>query len=229
LRKFIEEPKEQEDEFSASKNRGIGHLTYPLLVTSVIGFVLQLLTVFYPTSRLEMIYPSLSWAFACLMVAIYRPISTPGSLLVVYVSILVSQMIILLDSTSDLGAEDFPAVFILLSSVGAILIILLMPMRDPCLSSRDISPAFSPPTLELRTPEDNLSLWQWMTVSWMAPLISIQHRKLHDRFRQLQGPVLNRLLEANGIDLFIISMLAIVEEFASKFLTLDITLHSKLY
>ena len=68
----------------------------------------------------------------------------------------------------------------------------------------------------------------------MAPLISVgntrqlndddvwflgyefQHKKLHDRFRKLQGSVLARLLQANGLDLFIISILAIIEIFASK-------------
>lgn len=189
---------------------------------------------FHPTFRFEMIYPAASWAFACLTAAIYRPTSTPASLLVLYVSILVSQFTVLLDSISAIRTENLPAVFVLFCSVGAIFIILMMPMRDPSFSSRDISPAFSPPTSELRTPEDNVTLWQWMTVSWMAPLISLgnarqlndddvwflgyefQHRKLHDRFRELQGSVLKRLLEANGIDLFIISILATIEQFASK-------------
>jgi len=76
-----------------------------------------------------------------------------------------------------------------------------------------------------------------MTVSWMAPLISLgnsrqlndndvwflgyefQHRKLHDRFRELQGSVLRRLLEANGLDLLIISTLAVIEQVASTYLS----------
>lgn len=196
---------------------------------------MQLLTIFRPNLRAQMIYPAISWAFACLLITIYRPTSTPRSLLVLYISIFVSQFTILVDSISILRTNDLPAVFALLSSVGAIIVILVMPMRDPSLSSKKISAAFSPPTMELRTPEDNLTLWQWMTVSWMAPLISLgnsrqlndedvwflgyefQHRKLHDRFRELQGSVLRRLLEANGLDLFIISILAIVEQFASKY------------
>ena len=182
-----------------------------------------------------MTYPAASWAFACLLTTIHRPTTTPKSLLVLYISILVSQFTVLIDSISILRTKDLPAVFVLLSSTGAIAIILLMPMRDPSIPSADISATFSPPTTELRTPEDNLTLWQWMTVSWMAPLISLgnkrqlndddvwflgyefQHRKLHDRFRELQGSVLRRLLEANGIDLFIISILATVEQFASRF------------
>lgn len=42
-----------------------------------------------------------------------------------------------------------------------------------------------------------------------------QHRILHDRFRELKGSVLRRLVEANGLDLVIISVLSIIELFAS--------------
>jgi hypothetical protein len=234
-RKFVEESKEHDEGSFDSRKRQFCRSAVSLLVISVLGFALQLLTIFHPNFRLEMIYPAVSWAFACLWIATFRPTSTPGSLLVLYISILVSQFTILVDGISILRPESLPAVFVLLASVGAIIIIISMPMRDPTLPSGDISAAFSPPTSELRTPEDNVTLWQWMTVSWMAPLISLgnarqlndddvwflgyefQHRKLHDRFRELQGSVLSRLLEANGIDLFIISILAIIEQFASEF------------
>lgn len=42
-----------------------------------------------------------------------------------------------------------------------------------------------------------------------------QHRVLHDRFRELKGSVLRRLVEANGVDLVIISGLSVLELFAS--------------
>ena len=38
-----------------------------------------------------------------------------------------------------------------------------------------------------------------------------QHKRLHEKFRQLQGSVLSRLLQANGIDIFIISAISIVQ------------------
>ena len=74
-----------------------------------------------------------------------------------------------------------------------------------------------------------MTLWQWMTVSWMSPLIKIgsrrqlndedvwllgyefQHRQLHDTFRELKGSVLRRLIRANWIDLALLSGLAILE------------------
>ena len=232
---FIDEPKKQEEEALSDTRKWRSSLsTVLLLVFSIIGFALQLLTVFHPTFRTEMLFPAASWAAACLMTAIYRPSSTPGYLLILHISVFASQLAILLDGLSVVRTEHLPAVFVLVSSIGSIIIILLMPMRDPGLESGDISAVFSPPTSGLRTPEDNLTLWQWMTVSWMAPLISLgnlrqlndddvwflgyefQHRKLHDRFRELQGSVLARLLKANGLDLIIISALATIEQFASK-------------
>ena len=108
-----------------------------------------------------------------------------------------------------------------------------MPLRDPRLATDKICPVFDPPTYDLYSPEDNLTLWQFMTVSWMSPLISLgkirqlndqdvwflgfefHHSVLHDTFKELQGTVVRRLLWANGVDLVIISTLAILELVAS--------------
>ncbi|KAJ8119711.1 hypothetical protein ONZ43_g3399 [Nemania bipapillata] len=108
-----------------------------------------------------------------------------------------------------------------------------MPMRDPALDITGIADSANRPTSGLRSPEDNISLWQFMTVSWLRPLISLgyknqlndedvwllpyefQHKKLHILFQELKGPVWWRLLLANGLDLFIISMLGIIEAAAN--------------
>jgi hypothetical protein len=126
-----------------------------------------------------------------------------------------------------------PYILALISALIAIGVILVMPLRHPHLPKDQISPAFGPPTSELRSPEDDLTAWQFMTVSWMAPLMSIgnkrqlndedvwqlgyefQHRMLHDTFRELNGSVLGRLFRANGLDLVIISGLSMFELVAS--------------
>lgn len=115
------------------------------------------------------------------------------------------------------------------------LVILLMPLRAPALPCIDISAVGQQPSSKFRSPEDNLRLWQFLTVSWMAPLIStgkkrqlqeddvwslgfeFQHRRLHDRFRRLRGSVIGRLLHANGIDVFIITAIAIVQMLCGMF------------
>ena len=121
----------------------------------------------------------------------------------------------------------------ILAALSIIVIILQMPLREPRLPKDQIGSQSEAPTCQLRSPEDNLTLWQFMSVSWMSPLISLgstrqideidvwslgyefQHTYLHDAFRQLRGSVTSRLLAANGRDLVIMSLLAILESLAS--------------
>lgn len=104
-----------------------------------------------------------------------------------------------------------------------------MPIRDPTLTSAGIGNAERSPTSDLRSPEDNINLWQWMTVSWISPLMYLrsrrqineedvwllpyefQHSRLHTLFRELQGSVIRRLLRANGLDLIIIMSIGTFE------------------
>jgi hypothetical protein len=115
----------------------------------------------------------------------------------------------------------------------SIIIILIMPTRNPTLSKEGIGIVGQKPSDRLRSPEDDLLLWQYLTISWMWPLISLgrkrkineddvwllgyefQHRRLHEKFRQLQGSVLGRLLQANGVDVFIIGSIAILQMICS--------------
>lgn len=164
-----------------------------------------------------------------MLVAIDRPQTTPFGLL----SVLVAQLTLLVDPRSALDAQNIPASLEILTGLSAVAIILRMPLRDPDLPKDQICPPFGHPTSQLRSPEDNLTLWQFMTVSWMTPLISLgsaqqlndedvwtlafefQHGNLHDTFRELKGSVVRRLIAANGLDLVIISSLAILELLAS--------------
>lgn len=158
-----------------------------------------------------------------------RPTDTAWSLLALYVAIATSQVIIAVNDGSVIHWRDSPDGLALLASITAAAVALAMPMRPAILGRRGISRVGEKPTSLLRTPEDDITLWQWMTVSWMAPLISLgntkqldendvwflgyqfQHRRLHDSFRVLRGSVLRRLLNANGLDLVISSLLGLIE------------------
>lgn len=116
----------------------------------------------------------------------------------------------------------------------AIIVVLNMPLRDPVLPKKDISAVSDAPTIQLRTPEDNLTPWQYMTVSWMEPLIKkgvtrqmedediwdlgweFKHARLHDAFRKLQGSVTMRVFVANGMDLVRTTLLNVVRMCASE-------------
>jgi hypothetical protein len=111
---------------------------------------------------------------------------------------------------------------VLIAALTAVAVIFCMPLRDPSLSTGEISAVGAAPSVRKRSPEDNLRLWQFLTISWLSPLLALgkkrqlheediwslgfefQHTRLHDKFRQLQGSVVKRLLRANGLDVIII-------------------------
>ena len=125
-------------------------------------------------------------------------------------------------------------IFLIVIAVSIWLCVIRIPLRKIKGPKDSICGVFEPPTSKLRSPEEDLTPWQFMSVTWMAPLISIgsarqmndddvwslpfefQHWVLHENFRELKGTVVMRLLEANGIDLVITTILAIIESVASK-------------
>ena len=165
---------------------------------------------------------------AILLITLHRPKTASGSLFALYISILASQLLVLASKNSSLNLQDIPTVVELFIALAATVVIVRMPMRNPQLPDGEISHVFEPPNNELRSPEDNLTLWQFMTVSWMNPLIALgksrqlndndvwslgyefHHRKLHEAFRELRGSVVIRLLKANGIDLLLISSISTI-------------------
>ncbi|KAL2189974.1 P-loop containing nucleoside triphosphate hydrolase protein [Thermothelomyces heterothallicus CBS 203.75] len=169
-----------------------------------------------------------------IVLAVERPRTTPGSVFIINGVLLLAMMAILV-----LVPGAFPAVWLRtlawIAGVGlplaSVVVMLNMPLRDPLLDSTGIGKPFAEPTAAVRSPEDIITLWQWMTVSWMGPLIKIgyqrqleeediwslpyeyQHSRLHILFRELPGTVLARLLKANGLDLVITTALGILQTF----------------
>ena len=169
-------------------------------------------------------------AIALLITLTRRPRATPFSLLVLYLVLLSCQVIVWsseYESRSSIATQLLAAEFCL--AAVCITMILVMPMRDPNWSFVGIGSSKHPPTSDLVSPEDNISLLQWMTVFWMSPLIRLgsqrqihdqdvwflpfefQHTRLHLLFRDLKGSVLVRLLKANSIDLIIVVVLGVFE------------------
>lgn len=174
-------------------------------------------------------------AAATFFIVTIRPRSSPTSLLAFFITAFVVELSLLL-SFMTYSMLRLVCHYITLSAAAlACIIICLMPMRAPNLPCIDIAAVGQQPSNHFCSPEDNLRLWQFLTVIWMAPLISIgrkrqlheddvwflgfefQHRRLHDKFRRLRGSVINRLLQANGIDIFIITVISIVQMLCGKF------------
>lgn len=118
-------------------------------------------------------------------------------------------------------------------------------MRSPDHSADHISSTAQQPSYDYRSPEDDLTLGQWMTFSWVSSLLSVgskrqldhddiwslgfefQHAQLFQKFRSLSGSVLKRLLIANGLDVFITSAMAMIDVLASMYPYLRIQFGSR--
>lgn len=173
-------------------------------------------------------------AVSTLLVAIARPKKTPKLLLLLLLALFACRIAALILTFSPSKPQTALAISESCVAGLAVIAILGMPMRDPDMPTTDISSPFTSPTSDLRSPEDNLSLWQFLSVSWMSPLIArgcrrqlndddvwflpydFQHARLHVLFRELKGSVVKRLLVANGLDLIITTSLGILESAASK-------------
>lgn len=159
-----------------------------------------------------------------------RPRTPPYRLLTIALSTCISRIILLTNNGLDLGSKDIPSLFEAVTATVIVSVIFRMPMRHPELPSDDIGRPSHPPNAQVRSPEDDLTLWQFMTVSWMSPIISVgskrqlndedvwslawefQHKRLHDTFRQLKGSVVTRLFKANWIDLVLMCFLSIWDQ-----------------
>ncbi|KAI0456601.1 ABC transporter [Xylaria acuta] len=207
--------------------------TASLLVLSILGLISSSLTVFSPSLDYLRLLDTVPWVASFFITLVDLPKRTPKTLLALYFTSVVCGFITLaanFNQTHKIGI--FQAVAPSIALV-ALLVILAMPMRDPALDNTGIAGNENYPTSELRSPEDKLSLRQFMTVSWLSPLISrgyknqlkdedvwllpyeFQHKQLHTLFRELRGPIWLRLVLANGLDLFIISTLGILEAAAN--------------
>lgn len=164
------------------------------------------------------------------------PGTASKSLLLLYTCISISQAIYIYEMGLSASVNKVNHILQLVMAFSAVIIMLLMPLRDPEMSNDQISPVSALPSSQLRSPEDNLTVWQFLTVSWMSPLIALgrkrqlndedvwalgyefQHGRLHENFRGLRGSVMQRLLVANGIDLILLALLGVVDLFASRYL-----------
>lgn len=232
-KKFIEEPDDSPDHENISAKKPLTQLTKALFAVSLVGFSVQMTTIFLPEISIHMIYPAVSWAATCILVAVRRRATYSRSVLAIHLMIFLSQFAVITHQTSEIRNVYLSSIVVLLVAVIAIGISLQMPIRSPHLSKTGISRVGSAPTGHLRSPEDDLTVWQWMTVSWMSPLMKVglqrqlndddiwslsyefQHKPLHDRFSKTKGSLLRRLLFANGLDFVIVGSLALLTVISS--------------
>lgn len=227
---FVQEPKQRFAEGDARPRRR-PLLAIILALLSTVGFLLQLPEIIRTRGTAASVFPAVSWFIVTGTLAIVRPQTPPFGVL----TILVAQGIIDIIRYNDLQQIGSPqtntnlVAATIAVAIVAICTVLSMPLRDPNQPAIDISAPMSTPTSALRSPEDNITLWQFMSVSWMTPLIRMgygrqlededvwqlayefHHQRLHDSFRLLKGTVIQRLVRANIIDLIILTFLGVLE------------------
>ncbi|KAJ9656906.1 hypothetical protein H2198_004659 [Neophaeococcomyces mojaviensis] len=228
-RTFIEEPDEGRHYGNEHKKQA-PYYALILCTLSLIGLALQLCLLRTIVGKIWVILPSAAWAFASIYTFLLRPRRFSLVVLIILFGLFVSQSVLLLKTWQNAFDLKLWLVVgtVVMSLIGVILLVN-MPMREPSWSRFGISKPFSEPTDKLRSPEDSLTFWQWMTVSWVSPLLRIgkkrqlneddiwllpyefQHTQLHHAFCKLKGSVLRRILRANWVDLVILTCLELLE------------------
>lgn len=239
-------PFAKEVDYEPRKHRRWSFWTLCLGVVCLTGLIVSIVSAcLVPKERIAVL-EVVPWCSAMLITALNRPIKTPRLLLLQYLLMafagLARYSVHFLHHTlrsTDLFRPAQTCLCFL-----AITIIGNMPIRNPTWDSTNIGYPGRSPSHLTRSPEDNLSLFQFWTMSWVYPLARIcrkrevvvedvwqlpfefQHKRLYLAFRDVQGKLLSRLLEANGLDLSISATLAIVEKVAE---VSNIRLTSNLY
>jgi hypothetical protein len=174
--------------------------------------------------------PLISWLVLDLFVALTRPAYSPVTLLLVYISSFMYELSFLHSQPSSSRLQDAFHSFVALAALGSAMMVVCMPLRPISPISGPISEPGTTPSNEKRSPEDSFSLSQYLTVSWVWPLLKIgknrqlqtedvwllgfmfQSRRLASAFRQVKGSsVFRRLLKANILDCTIIWAISCVE------------------
>lgn len=197
-----------------------------LLFISFLGLSTQLVTLAVPHRQPDAAYPSFAWGISIALLLAEWPRTAPLTLMLLITTLLISNIVIL--QQTHLSLINAHLALPPMAALSGLLIMLNMPLRDPSLPDNEISRPFTPPTVDLRSPEDALTPWQYMTVSWMGPLVrkaatsrleeadvwslayEFKHDRLHAVFKALQGSVTTRVLRANGIDIVGTTTLALV-------------------
>ena len=230
LKGFNQEIEKQQESPNPIINVTLSSRLTPVLGICILTCLcLQATSIFFPVLDLMAIPPAVSLVVALLLILVGGASTTPVGVLAIMTSVFITQLILLLGSRSLFRIHGLPLSLELIVALIVILITLNIPLRNPRLPMDEISRSGEVPVSALRSPEDNLTLWQFMTVTWMWPLISIgkirqlhdddvwklgfefQHQRLHEHFRELKGSVVRRLLKANGIDLVITASLGVLE------------------
>lgn len=240
------QPFAKEEGPGPEKRKSWTHWTLILGLVCAAGLVLSVIPACLNPKQLVAILEVVPWLSAVLITVFDRPTKTPRVLLLQYLLILMAGLatysVMFLHHSVE-ALDPYRLARIGLSAV-AVIAIINMPLRNPAWDTEDIGNPRLPPSHHVRSPEDSLTLFRFWAVTWVYPLARIarakeitvedvwqlpfefQHTRLYMAFRELEGRLIPCLIEANGLDLFISTTLAVVEKVAE---VSNIRLTSRLY
>ncbi|KAH7252586.1 hypothetical protein BKA59DRAFT_474928 [Fusarium tricinctum] len=229
-----------------AKNRKWTFWTLCLMLISLAGLGLAISSAIVHSRRTASLLELVPWTVAALLTVVDLPVQTPRLLLMQYLLMTATTLVLHAMQYLSFKANslDFFQAGHLTLTLLAIVVIGNMPLRNPFWGALDIGNARVAPSNRVRSPEDNLTLFQFWTMRWVNPLSKIaskreiavedvwqlpyefQHWRLYMAFRTLKGKLLPCLIEANGLDLFIGTFAGILERVAE---VSNLRLTSKLY
>jgi lysylphosphatidylglycerol synthetase-like protein (DUF2156 family) len=174
--------------------------------------------------------PLLSWVLLLLLVILKRPRYCQRSLLLFYLVAFVTEAAKPNSWSSATPNTIRIATYgTMLSAMISILVVLCMQLYPAQYPTRLIRTYGIGPSSKERSPEDSLRLWQYLTFSWVWPLLAVGKERQIDpqdvwarayelrnehvaKIRSKLGdlPLLRRLLKENAVDSVILVVLSLV-------------------
>jgi ABC-type multidrug transport system fused ATPase/permease subunit len=226
------------EELSNDQDGDLINRNYPSLlwsialgVLAILGCAMQVaLAVEASRLRPSVTLSLLSWILLLLFITLKRPRYCPWSLLLFYLSALVTEAAKPNSwpstTLNTLGVTTYGTIF---SAIISIVIVLCMQLRPVAYPSEIIRTYGSAPSSKERSPEDSLRLWQFLTFSWAWPLLAIGKERPIDpqdvwaRVYELRNeyvaktrsslgdlPLVRKVLKENAVDSGIVVMLSLV-------------------
>ncbi|KAH7267661.1 uncharacterized protein BKA55DRAFT_188088 [Fusarium redolens] len=240
------QPFAQEPQPFQAKNRKWTFWALCLMLIALVGLGLAISSAIVHLHHKASFMELVPWSVAALVTVLHRPVQAPKLLMLQYLLMMATTLTLRAIYYLSFKANSISPFEIgqLTLEMLAILVIMNMPLRNPFWGSSNIGNAKVAPSNHVRSPEDNLTLFQFWTMRWVNPLSKIaqkreiaiedvwqlpyefQHWRLYLAFRALKGKLLPCLIEANGLDLLIGTFAAILERVAE---VSNLRLTSKLY
>jgi hypothetical protein len=226
-----EEPLSDEEELLSEKKRPSVLWPITLAILALGAIALQLFKLRKLGGlQLDAIFFLSAWSQVLLILILNRSRYCPAWLLAFYFSCITIDVSSIQSWTHPRDIDVAVHYGSTIVNFISLFVILIMPFRPISPASGPISVVGTPPSSNDRSPEDSLRLWQFLTTSWVWPLLAIAKKRQLEKediwklgygfqngrviaaFREVESSSLFwRLLKANGLDCGILVLTALIQ------------------